>query len=249
MPLIARDPELPSRPTRVPEVVTPPPAVPTVAIERFRQDPAALKAAALSLLDRKVKPVETLAEANVLADHLAQAKTLLKNIEARRKLIVEPIKREAADVDKEARTWSEPIQKHIQDLERVLIAFQRKQAAEATRQEEARQQAIRDAAKQQAQATIMQQPEAVAAAETAIMHLEATAPAEPVRGFKTDSGTTSLRTRWRIEVVNAAEVPDAYLVPDLKRLQAVVDAHPNPEELHIDGCHIEPVDSLTTRTR
>lgn len=230
-----------------PEVVISSPAVPVRenALAVFRSDPAALKASALSLLDMKVKPVETLEAANVVADKMAQTKTLLKNIEARRKQIVEPLKHEAADVDAEARRWREPIEKWLSDAERVVLAFRRKQADDAARAEAARQEAIREAAKQQQQAEIMGNVEKVEAASTAIMQLEAQAPAEPVRGFRTDAGTVSTRRRWTVEVVRPEEVPSNYLVPDLKALQAAVDAGAR----EIPGCHIEETESLTVRTR
>jgi len=231
----------------VPEVVTPSPAVPVRenALVVFRSDPAALKASALTLLDIKVKPVETLDAANGLADKMAQAKTLLKNIEARRKQIVEPLKHEAADVDAEARRWREPIEKFLADAERVVLAFRRKQADDAAREEAARQEAIRSAAKQQEQAEILGNAEKREEASTAIMHLEAQAPAEPVRGFKTDSGTTSVRKTWKVEVVAPALVPPNYLVPDMKALQAAVDAGARS----IEGCNIFEQESLVTRTR
>lgn len=221
--------------TYVPEVVPPPPAV--VPKERpnalavFRSDPAALKASALAILDVKIKPVHTLDEANALADLIAQAKLVVKNIESRRVQIVEPLKREAKEVDAEAKRWSEPAHKVIENAERVLIAFRRKQAAEATRQEEARQEAIRQAAEKQD--------------DDAIMALECEAPKEAVRGFKTDAGTSSIRTTWKVEVVDASLVPPAYLVPDLKKIQAAVDAGAR----QIDGCNIYEHESLVTRTR
>jgi hypothetical protein len=237
--------------TLTPEVVTPSPAVPQRenALAVFRSDPAALKASALSVLDIKVKPVETMEAASSMADKMAQAKTLLKNIEARRKQIVEPLKHEAADVDAEARRWREPVEKWLSDAERVLLAFRRKQADDAARLEEARQQAIRDAAQKQHQASILGNTEAIEASSTEIMHLEAQAPTEAVRGFKTDSGTTSVRRTWKVQVVNAAEVPREFMVPDLRKLQAAVDAAPDPSQFSIPGCFVEEVETLVVRTR
>lgn len=230
---------------RTPEVVTPSPAVRENALAVFRSDPAALKAGALSLLDYKVKPVETLTAANELADRMAQAKTLLKNIETRRKQIVEPLKHEATDVDAEARRWREPVEKYLEDAERVLLAFRRKQADDARREEENRQKAIRDAAVKQNEAEIMGNAEASEAASTAILHLEAEAPAQEIKGFKTESGTTSVRKTWKVEVVAPAMVPRAYCTPDTKLLQAAVNAG----ERSIDGCNVFEAESLTVRTR
>ncbi len=238
--------ERPRYSTRTPEVVTPPPAVPKVdALALFKEDPAALMSTALTLLDVKVKPVETLEAATSLTDKIAQAKTLLKNIEARRKLIVEPIKHQAADVDAEARKWREPVERFCADAERVVLAFRRKQADDARREEQARQDAINEAAKKQGQAEIMGNAAAVEEASTAIMHLEAQAPAAPVTGFKTDSGTSSVRKRWTVEVVDPSQVPDNYMVPDLKALQAAVDAGARK----IEGCNVFEAESLVTRTR
>lgn len=231
----------------VPEVVTPPPAVPQRenALAVFRTDPAALKASALAVLDVPLKPVQTVQAANFLADKLAQAKTVLKNIEARRKLIVEPLKKEASAVDAEARTWREPVEKHIAQMERVLLAFQRMQADESRRQEEQRQKALIAAAEKQQQAENSDNAALAGEASTEIMQLEAVEPAQPIHGFKTDSGTTSIRKVWKVEVVNEEEVPDVYRTVDLKKLQAAVDAGAR----QIDGCHIFEAESLVTRTR
>lgn len=252
MPIVATDPEL-SRVTRVPEVVAPPPAVitpaPGQALVRFLADPAGLKHDALRLLDTKIATVETVEAASSLSDKLAQAATLLKNIEARRKQHVEPLKKEAAEIDAEARRWREPIEAWKGRASVALLAFNKLQADRAARAEEARQEQIREAARKREEATIMQQPAAIEAAAVEMMRAEA-APAErAITGYKTDAGTTGTRKRWVIEVVNPADVPDAYMVPDLKRLQAAVDAHPNPIELQIPGCHIEEKESLVVRTR
>lgn len=236
---------VPVKPVR-PVVVSPPPAVVKAdALALFRQDPAALRASALAVLDIKVRPVETMDEATKLADQRAQVKLLLKNIEARRKQIVEPIKKDAASVDAEAHAWSDPLKKWDQNAERVLLAYQHKQADDARREEEARQEAIREAAKRQNQAEILGNVQAAEAASVEIMRAEAAAPAEPIKGFKTDAGTTSLRKRWTVEVVNVDEVPDAYLVVDTKKLQAAVDAGAR----EIPGCHIFEDESLSVRTR
>ena len=77
------------------------------------------------------------------------------------------------------------------------------------------------------------------------MHLEAQRPAEPVKGFKTDYGTTSVRTVWKVEVIDPTQVPSNYLVPDLKALQAAVDAGARK----IEGCNVFEAESLITRTR
>jgi hypothetical protein len=231
-----------------PEVVTPSQAVASIkadALALFREDPAALKSSALDVLNITVRPVETPEAATKLADQRAQVKTLLKNIEARRKQIVEPLKKEASAVDAEARTWSDPLKAWDLSAERVLLAFQRKQADDARREEENRQQALRDAAKKQEQAEILGNTEAAAAASTEIMLAEAQAPIEPIKGFKTDAGTTSLRKTWKVEVISPEDVPPAYLIPDLKRLQAAVDAGAR----EIEGCNIFEHESLPVRTR
>ena len=248
MPIIATDPEVP----RTVEVVRMPPTatiVPGQALTRFLSDPAGLKHDALRVLDIKVKPVETVEAASRLSDQISEAATLLKNIEARRKQHVEPLKKEAKGIDEEAARWRGPVENFITQAKAVILAFNKLETGRRQREEEARQEAIRDASKALGQAEIMGNAQAIEAASVEIMRHEAAPAAQPITGYKTEAGSNSTRKRWVIEVVNAADVPDAYLVPDLARLQAAVNAHPNPAELVIPGCHIEEKETLVTRTR
>lgn len=236
----------PPRPYRVPEVVTPSPAVPPGnALAVFRADPAGLMASTLAILDIKVKPVETPEAASDLADKVAQACLVLKNIEARRKQIVEPIKREASSVDATAKAWREPVEAWVKQADRVLLAYKQMAEDKARRAEEARQEQIREAAKKQREAEILGNVAAVEEASTAIMHLEAAPPVQELKGFKTESGSVTTRQRWKVEVVAPELVPPAYLLPDLRKLQAAVDAGAR----EIEGCNVFLDESLTHRTR
>lgn len=241
-------PETERRAYRQPEVVTPPAAAPeTTALVRFRDGiGAALKADLLHVLDIRIKPVEDKASALRLADQRAQVRTLLKNVEERRKKLVEPLKKEAAAVDAEARTWADPVKEWDKQAEAALLAFQRLEADRARREEAARQEALRAAAVAQADAEVKGDTAAVDAASVAVMHAELAAqPAAPVKGWKTDAGSQSLRTTWKVEVVNPEEVPPVYLVPDLKKLQAAVDAGAR----EIPGCNVYQHEALVVRTR
>lgn len=223
----------------------PVPEVKVTALARFGEDPAGLKPAALDVLNIKVRPVETTEAATRLADQRAQVKILLKDIEARRKLIVEPLKREATEVDAEARRWSEPLKAWDKDAERALLAYQKLEADRQRRAEAERQKALEDAARRQGEAEAQGKAEDAEAASLDILRAETAPPAVPVTGFKTDAGTTSLRKRWVVEVIKPEEVPDAYLVPDLQKLQAAVDAGAR----EIEGCNIYEKESLPVRTR
>jgi hypothetical protein len=236
-----------SRPVyRRPEVVTPPPAVPSTALARFQGGiGSALKADALQTISVPIKAVETREQATSLADVRAQVKLLLKTIEDRRKTMVEPLKREAAAVDAEARTWADPLKDWDRRAEQALLAFQRLTLDRLRRESEAKQKALTAAAEKQAEAEAAGDAQAAEAASLEIMRAEAVPEPQEIRGFKTDAGTTFLRTCWRVEVVNAEEVPPVYLVPDLKKLQAAVDAGARD----IPGCHVHEVESLAVRTR
>lgn len=223
--------------------------VPGQALTRFLSDPAGLKHDALRILDLKVKPCESVSEAADLSDKINEAATLVKNIEARKRQHTDALKKEASAIDAEAKRWRDPVEAFITKAKTAVLAFNRLQAERAARAEEARQEAIREAAKQQAQAAIMGNTEKVDALSVEIMRHEVAEVPQAIHGYKTDAGTTSTRKRWVIEVVSEADVPDAYLVPDLKRLQAAVDAHPNPAALQIPGCHIEEKETLVVRTR
>lgn len=228
-----------------PEVVTPSSAH-TSALVRFRGDTgSALKADALQVLSIKVKPVETLEAANKLADDRAKVKLLLKNIEARRKQIVEPLNKEVSAVNAEAHVWADPLVKWDKDAQTVLLAWEKRDADARRMAQEARHKAITQLAEDQAAAEARGDAEEAQKASTAIMVAEATPEPEPVRGFKTDAGTTYKKTVWKVEVVDPLQVPDAYLVPDLKKLQAAVDGGAR----QIDGCNIFEQESLVVRTR
>jgi len=232
-------------PPKAPEVITQE-APKADALARFTEGiGSTLKHDALRLLDVKVRPVESQEQAAALADHRAKVKLLLKDIEDRRKKIVEPIKREATAVDAEARTWSDPLKAWDKDAERVLLAFQRMDADKRRREEEARQKQIAEAAEAQRKAEDAGDFAAADAASAQIMQVEAAPTLQPVKGYKTDAGTTSLRKTWKVEVVDPTLVPDAYLVPDLKKLQAAVDAGAR----EIPGCSVYEHESLTVRTR
>lgn len=213
---------------------------------RFTSDiGAALKADALAVLDRKIALVETTEVASKLADQRAQVKTLIKDIEERRKKIVEPLKKEAAAVDAEARTWADPLKAWDKRAEQALLAFEHLDADRKRRADAERQRGVEAAAVAQQQAELAGDSEAAEAASVAIMQVEAAHVDAPITGFKTDAGTTMLRKAWRVEVIEAAEVPDAYMVPDLKKLQAAVDAGAR----EIPGCNVFEHESLPVRTR
>lgn len=229
-----------------PAEVIPPQADKQDAITQFNAGiGSTLKADALRLLDVKVRPVETQEQATKLADHRAKVKLLLKDIEDRRKKIVEPIKREATAVDAEARTWSDPLKAWDKQAEQALLAFARLDEDRKRREELARQKVLQEAAEAQRKAEEAGDDKAAEAASVAIMHAEAVPVAAPVTGYKTDAGTTSLRKTWKVEVVDPSLVPDAYMVPDLQKLQAAVDAGAR----EIAGCNVFEHESLPVRTR
>ena len=231
-----------------PEVQTPPAVVPVKvdALTRFGQDAgSAIKADALELISVKVRPVETAEQAAVLAERRAQVKLCLKDIEHRRNLVVAPLKQEAAAVDAEAHRWADPLVAWDKDAERALIAFRKLESDRARREAQARDEALAAAAQKQLEAEKSGDVQAAEAASVEIMRAEAApAPAE-VKGWKTDTGSQSVRSKWKVEVINAEIVPPAYLVPDLAKLQKAVDAGARA----IEGCHIFEDESLPVRTR
>lgn len=230
---------------REPEVITPLPAATTTALARFVADPAALKASALDVLSIAVRPVDTQEAAASLSNKVAEATQLARNIEARRKLIVEPLKRDAAAVDAEAKRWSGPVNDWIGRAKTVLLAFQRMDGDRKRRSEEARQAELRKAAEQQLAAVLAGDNAAADTASMAIMQAEAQTSEQAIRGFKTDAGSTHTRKRWKVEIVDAEKVPPAYLMVDLKKLQAAVDAGAR----EIEGCNIFEEESIAVLTR
>lgn len=249
MSLIAVDPEVVERASR-PEVVAPPAALaaaPITALERFAGAEVALllKADALALVSAPIVTVETDEAAAKLAERRVRVKQLLKDIEDRRKRIVEPIKKEAAAVDAEARSWSDPLKDYDKRAERMLLSFdrlreERRRAAEA----ENEQRRIKAAELQQA-AERAGNVEGAQQAALEIHRAEVEAPRGPVSGYKTDSGTTFKRTDWKCEVVDASLLPREYLIPDEKKLAAAVKSGVR----EISGCNIFEAESLVVRAR
>lgn len=240
--------ERPRYSTRTPEVVTPSPVVSPKAdaLTLFREDPAALRDSAMTALSLKLPQViETQAVAAEWADRLAQVRTLWKNIEARRKQILEPLNKDVKAVNAEAHRWGDPLEALEQKIQSALSAFMRLDADRKRREEEARQEALREAAKKQEQAEILKQPQAIEAASVAIAVLETEAVAKPVTGFKTEAGSIHTRKVWKVEVVEEDKLPDNYWVIDRVALNAAVRAGARK----IEGCHIWEEDDLTVRTR
>lgn len=228
-----------------PEIVPAPiPAVKVDALALFVQDPAGLKHTALKVLDIKIQPVETPEQAIHLADTRAQVKTLLKNIEARRKQIVEPLNQQKDAVQAEYHRWVDPVTAWDKKAESMLLAYDKLAEDRRRRAEEERQKQIREAAERQALAEGRGDLEQAEAASVEIMKAE-TEAAPPLSGYKTDHGTTTKRKVWKVEIVDPLLVPENYLVPDLKLLQAAVDGGARD----IPGCNVWQEESLPVRTR
>jgi hypothetical protein len=227
-----------------PAVVMPPQAVivPGQALTRFLSDPAGLKHDALNILNIKIATVETREAAASLSDKIAQAETLLKNIEARRVQHASPLFKEFKDINAEAKRWSDPIEALVGKGKKVLAAFLKLDEDRVRRQAEEQAKKLEQAAVDLGQAST---PEAQDAAAVALMKAETTEVDRPIKGFKTDNGSLGLRKTWKVEVVDASLVPPNYLVPDLKALQAAVNAGAR----QIDGCNIFEDESVTVRTR
>lgn len=233
-----------------PAVATPSPAVliaePVTALERFTGNiGTTLKADALAVLQIKVVVPDSLERAGKLSDLRAQAKALLKNIEERRKAAVGPLNAEVAAVNAEAHRWADPVQAWDKDAERALLAFQHAEADRVRREREAEAKRITEAAQRQSEAEAKGDEAAAQAASMEIATIEAKPNLPPMTGYKTDAGTAFIKKRWRVEVVDPALVPPAYLVPDLHKLQAAVDAGARD----IEGCNISEEESLQVRTR
>ena len=61
--------------------------------------------------------------------------------------------------------------------------------------------------------------------------------------IKIDGGTSQMKTKWEVEVVDAAKVPREYCVPDMKLLKKAVDAGMK----NIEGCRIFEDYKMSTR--
>jgi hypothetical protein len=198
--------------------------------------------------------VRTPEEASRVNEWLSSGKVAVAELERLRKSIVDPINAHVREVNAIFRPYSDAFARFEEAAKRRLLAFKQAERERIAREDEERRRRQEEAARQEAEArakaeaarTAKQREKALAdaarAAET-ITELRAAPPEHEVRGFKTDTGTTSTRMKTCFRVVDESKVPDRFWVVDQMALRrAVAEGAQN-----IPGVEIWEEETLATR--
>jgi hypothetical protein len=203
---------------------------PTTALAAVRANTSPVLARAQAL---QVRDNATCTDANAMLLALAGAK---KQVEEQRAVLVKPLKDHVKKLESMFKAVMEPLEAADATLRsRVLTwrraEFERAEAERATAEaaaiaaaaeaEELRAKAERARGKKAhalaAEATAAQE----VANDAAVAAASVTAPTRRME-VGTEGAGVATRTRWTFEVVNAAQVPAAYLQPNEKMISAAV---------------------------
>jgi hypothetical protein len=201
------------------------------------------------------KPLASAAEHAQLSELLAKGKQAEKGLEALRKAAVEPYNVKVKAVNGKFRPVTDALAAGIERGKVLLLAWTKKEQARIEREALEAQRRQEEAAKAEAEAaaaaeaaeTPEQRGEALALAEAASerqMVAQVEAPRPAARGVRTDSGTSSLTSRWTHTVVRPELVPRQYLVVDEKAIRAAVAAGVRS----IPGVSIHEEEGISIRT-
>lgn len=186
-------------------------------------------------------PIRNVEEGHKLTETLVEAKQLLEQLDEWQHRLTDPLKQKAKTIE----GIFNPLKLALRDEKRktgfmyragkLLAAFKQQEEARVRREQEAARLAQEEAARKEAEAearvqsaeTPAERQEALAAAEEASRaqtQALVSAPELPVKGFKGEMGSASIREVWRFEVVKPELVPREYLAPDEKAIRAAVAA-------------------------
>ena len=157
-------------------------------------------------------------------------------VEDARRQITDPLKRQAKDIEDAVRPLTTALDNLVLAGKQKVLAWQRAEAERARKEREER-----DRLEAEARRIAQQQ------AEAQRRPVEMPAPLPPVaeapRGVRTDYGTASVRKTWDFEIIDAAKLPPAFLIPNEQAIRAAVRAGAR----QIDGVRIFQRDDLAVR--
>ena len=198
-------------------------------------------------LTKTADGIKTSEDAGRTADFVVQLKKHIKEVEAVRVAIKEPVLAAERQIDGKGKELTAPTVAAIKEAERrgdvylkAKDAEIRRLAAEEAARKDAEAQLLIDQAVETGDQTFVEQAEE--AATEAVIALE-TATAKPsdlvqLRGPQF-GGTARLRDDWKFEVVNIREVPEPLLFVDDKAAMAIVHAQLKQKQTpHIPGLRI-----------
>jgi hypothetical protein len=173
-----------------------------------------------------------------ITDLLSIAAKTQRDVEEARRLVTDPLKRKAKEVEDAVR----PIVAALDELIRVgkskVITWSRAENERAKREYEEREKA-EAAAIATAQTAAVQTGGPVAVADVP------PPPAPAPRGIRTDYGSATMRKVWDFEIVDASKIPVSFLVPNEQAIRGAVKGGTRD----IPGVRIFQRDDVAVRPR
>jgi hypothetical protein len=153
-------------------------------------------------------------ERQAAIDLLSEIKRQLKESEDLRKELTQPINLSLKTINARFKEAQEPLKAADQELRRKVLEYDKDEAAKQKAAEEEAMKAARAAADKAAETG---KPVAVPIAPPT--------PAAPAKTTRTaGGGTATRRETWTFEVEDESKIPAEYMVPDTKKIGAVVKA-------------------------
>ncbi len=154
------------------------------------------------------------------AEMLKKVKTMYKTIENKRLELTRPLNEGLRNVNAMFKAYSAP----LEEAERIIKAGMTKfrQQAEFQAKELLRLKAENEARQAIATAQDTLDPEAIKKAQEAELALKTANDAAP-RTVNTESGQVRYRKVWKFEIIDAEQLPRAYLMPDEKKIKDTIN--------------------------
>jgi hypothetical protein len=220
----------------------------------------------LELMAREIRSIAEAATSKPLADDADEGRAAelvtrgtiaLRELDALRRKHTDPLNEEVKAINALFKVLTDPAEALVGKggkLEKAMLLYrsekrariQREQAEaqrlqrEAAEREAAALRKVEEAKTDKARAKAMAEAEAASKAQTAVA---LAAPEVMTQGVRTDSGTVAAREVWRFEVVDAAQVPRSFCIPDERAIRAAVAAGVR----QIAGVNIFQEEALTRR--
>lgn len=177
--------------------------------------------------------IESTASLRDVNNVLSRASVAFKGLEEVRRAHLVPLETETENTNNLFRPLTANLKALIDTGKRLVIRWEAQERERVRLEREALQRKADEAARAQAAA---EERAAAAKSEPAkqraltafqaegakVEQALADMPRDAPRGVRTDEGSSSVRQVWNFEIVDAAQIPREYLMPDEKKLRAAV---------------------------